>query len=1008
MGESPANQETAITVTGLKPSHFYNVRVIAVGANSFQAGSRTVRLRTFGRDGRPQLGNSRLPPNFEPEDHQPTFAQREQGDDSGPPRSPVPGIESANIPDGGPSLNRESSAPGSVPRRNTVGRKPSPSIGSMDQRPVRKDSTSEAEVRELGEKFSNTKKELEDTIAIVAREEEDSKRLLDDLEHEKQQKKAEQKKKEEQTEKLKKEMGTTERAMRSALQRKAQLEKEAKAKQAERSRYEDSTTKMARQVQEMRREREGYEAQKKSIEEESEAKNRDLRESNEKLQTECTQLEADLKGKREQVKRLEDDRKKLPGGEDDAEWREKDVERRREWQRRQQEWHMKLYQEDKRGRDLDANLNIIQAQLSSIQPAFALYNQANSSGAEFDAPSQNQLKRRSRHSNSLSNVGVSPAPHFVALEPPPQPAGFSTNRPPPGFAQAPFLDMSAALEEMDDDEFRALTAGAPLSPSATALLPSNIFTDDEHDEHDHHDSPTSEQEPTSPFAPMQTASPDGDPQSPDSGRSNSIWSSPHGSAQNLPFPSFRNEDGERQSIHSHTGNFSPLPAPGHPATNKLASFFTLQRGKPAKEAEEPPPLGSLKPGQSQSFPRQQDDADGVSNRRRISLSNWNVFNRYSVGPDTTDTYAAQTGTRGFSAKSLLPFGSRAMTGAFDRPGVFERDQISPRPVSIASADLPRPSTDSGSLWPPPDQPGFTRPRHVWSPAENNSWSRNPSRRPSLHGSPSALKTTLASADDEILGEDDLLDPQVSPSQVGVIGRGPVRKSQLAKALNPAAPSFKGFFKQKADKDGTKDKAKSKDKARAKGISEDQPPQSWGNESTVERSESRLSVSGQSRASVCESHDSLTLDQTNSNTPSDVAASITTSSPSDNKVIRKLFRKNSNKFSLTNRISGGSKKAGPGSTTTNNSERDHRSSFGGSDDLVAGGGSANPMGEDILGKSLDSANSSPSIGATKSKDGRMPGRFLFSMSKKKEKGKEGPDAEREVTGSRDSESAVAED
>lgn len=1001
MGESPANQETAITVTGLKPSHFYNVRVIAVGANSFQAGSRTVRLRTFGRDGRPQLGNSRLPPNFEPDDHQPS-AQREQGDENGTPRSPVPGIETASIPDAGPTLTREPSGAAAVPRRNTVGRRSSPSIGSVDQRPVRKDSTSEAEVRELGEKFSNTKKELEDTIALISKEEEDSKRLLDELEQEKQQKKAEQKKKEEQTEKLKKEMGMTERAMRSALQRKTQLEKEVKVKQAERSRYEDSTVKMARQIQEMRRERESYEEQKKTIEKESEAKNRELRENNEKVHAECTQLEADLKGKREQVKRLEDDRKKLPGGEDDAEWREREVEKRRDWQHRYQAWQVKLFQEERKGRELDANLSLIKAQLQSIQPAFAVYNQANASGAEFDAPSQNQLKRRSRHSNSLSNVGISPAPHFVGLDPPPQPTGFGATRPPPGFAQPPYLDMSAAVEGMDEDEFRALTAGAPLSPSATALLPSNIFTDDEHDGHDDIDSPGSNPEPTSPFASMPTVAPEHDPQSPDSGQSASIFSSPHGSTQNLPFPTFPTDDGERQSLHPHAGKFaSPLPAPGQPATNRLVSLFSLQRGKPTKRLEEPPELGSLKPGQSQSFPRQQDEIDGVPSRRRISLSNWNVFNRNSVGPDTMDTYAPQTGTRGFSARNLLTLGPRAVTGVFERTGAFDHDQISPRPASIASAELPRPSTDSGSLWPPQDQSGFQRTRRVWSPADNNAWSRNPSRRPSIHGSPSALKTTLASADDEILDEEDLLDPQVSPSQVGVIGRGPVKKS-LAKALNPAAPSFMGgIFKPKSDKDVGKDKAKSKEKGKAKGSPEDQPPQSSGNDSTAERSDSRLSVSVQSRASVCESHDSLSLDQSFSNTPSEPAASITTTSP-DN-VVRKLFRKgSSSKFSLSSRL-GGSKKAGPGSTTTNNSEREHRSSFGGSDDVL--GASANsPAGEDLLGKSFDSATSSPSIGATKTKDGRMSGRFLF-MSKKK--GKESLELERDMADAGEAETPTAE-
>lgn len=999
MGESPANQETAITVTGLKPSHFYNVRVIAVGANSFQAGSRTVRLRTFGRDGRPQLGNSRLPPNFEPEDYQPSSAQREQGDENGPPRNSVPGIETATIPDGGPTLTRETSAPSSVPRRNTVGRKHSPSIGSMDQKPMRKDSTSEAEVRELGEKFSNTKRELEDTIALITKEDEDNKRLMDELELEKQQKKAEQKKKEEQTEKLKKEMGTTERAMRSVLQRRAQLEKEVKAKQAERSRYEDSTVKMAKQILDMRKEREGYEEQKNTIRLESEAKKRELQESNAKLLAECSQLESDLKGKREQVKRLEDDRKKLPGGEDDAEWREKDLERRRDWQRRQQEWHMKLYQEDKRGRDLDVNLNLLQAQLASIQPAFAVYGQANATGADFDTASQSQLKRRSRHSNSLSNVGISPAPGFAALELPHQHMGFNATRPPPGFAQAPFLDMSATLEGMDDDDLRALTAGAPLSPSATALLPSNIFTDDEHDDYGDNqepDSPNSNPEPTSPFAPVQTTSPVHDPQSPDSGRSASIFSSPYGSTQNLPFPPFSNDDGERQSINSHAGSFSPLPAPGQPATNRLASLFSFQRGKPAKGPDEPPQLGSLKHGQSQSFPRQTDDFDGVSNRRRISLSNWNVFNRNSVGPDTMDTYAPQTGTRGFSAKSLLPFGSRALTGVFDRD-----QQSSPRPASIASTDVPRPSTDSGSLWPAPDQPGFPRSRLVWSP-ENNGWSRNPSRRPSLHGSSSALKTTLASADDEILDEEDLLDPQVSPSQVGVIGRGPVKKS-LAKALNPAAPSFMGIFKPKADKDGGKEKARSKEaKDNARGASEDQPPPSSGNDSNAERSDSRLSISVQSRTSVCESQDSLSLDHSFSNTPSEPAASITTTSP-DN-VVRKLFRKgSSSKFSLSSRL-GGSKKAGPGSTTTINSEREHRSSFGGSDDVLGGTG-ANSAGEDVLGKSFDSANSSPSVGATKTKDGRTNGRWSL-LGKKKDKGRESMDAER--TANVDSEMALTEE
>lgn len=991
MGESPANQETAITITGLKPSHFYNVRVIAVGGNGFQAISQALRLRTFGRDGRPELGNSRLPPNFDPDDHQPSITYRENGDDNGPPRSPVPGIESAPMPEVGPTIAREPGAATTVPRRNTLGRKASPSISSVDQRPGRKDSTSADEIKELSDRFSSTKKELEDTVAQIAREEDDNKRLLDELEEEKQQKKAEQKKKEEQTEKLKKEERMTERSMRSALQRKTQLEKEVKSKQAERTRYEENIAKMSKQIEEWRKETEGFEEQKRGIEEEANAKMGKSREAITQLQSENSQLETDLRTKREQVKKLEDERRKLPGGDGDEAWREADSETRRQWARKERESWMRLCQEEKKTRDLDASLSSINHQLASIpQPAFAaIYNQANASSAEFDTPSQSQLKRRSHHSNSMPNPTISPAPPLASLETLPQSIGFSATRHPPGFASGPFGGLSAEVDGMDEEGIRALTAGAPLSPSAHKLLPSNIFTDDEHDESG---SLASETEPRSPFLRRQTASPDRDPQSPDSGRSASLLSSPYGSAQNLPFPTLPNDDDERQSLHSRHDNFSsPHPASGHSAPHRLSSLFPFQRGKPSISTEEPPQLGSLKHGQSQSFPRQTDEPDASSNRRRISLSNWGVFNnRNSVGPDTMDTYAPQTGgTRGFLARNLLPFGSRAMTT------VYDRDQTSPRPASIASSDLPRPSTDSASLWPPQDQAAFNRSRRIWSP-ENASWSRNPSRRPSIHGSPSALKTSLANVDDEILDDDALMDPQVSPSQVGVIGSRSTKKT-LAQTLNPTAPGFSpfigGIFSK--GKDSGKDKAKSKDKEKATSVTEDLPPLSSGNDSLAERSDSRLSTSVQSRVSVSESHDSLSLDQSFSNTPSEPAnPNGLKETPSPDNVVRKLFRKgSSSKFSLSSRLS---KKTGPGSTTTVNSDKERRSSFCESDDAGFNG-----AGDDMLGKSFDSVNSSPAIGSTKSKDGKMSGRW-FSMGKKKDKTRESLEAERERTRSIDTE------
>lgn len=861
---------------------------------------------------------------------------------------------------------------------------------------MRKDSTSEAEVRELGEKFSATKKELEDTIALIIKEEEDSKRLLDELEQERSQKKTEQKKKEEQTELLKKDMGKAERAMRTALQKKTQLEKEVKAKEAERSRYDEGILKWARQTQEMREERESYEEKKRAIEEESEAKKRDLRQRIATLTAECAQLETDLRTKREQVKRLEDERKKLPGGEDDAEWRAIEVERRREFQRASQEWLRKLVEEEQKGRQLDNSLAAIQNALAQIPSAvISGFNQASAPGPEVETSLPNPIKRRSHHSNSLSNVGMSPTPAFAAIEAQQPPSSHFTKRPlqgypPPGLSQGLVLFPGYEVADgMDAEErSRALMAGAPLSPGAHKLIPSNIFTDDENDDDDQPQSPASESASKSPFGPAH-ASPGFQPQSPGSGRSASVLSSPHGSMQT--FPTYQNDDIERLSVNSRAGSFSPRRRLGEPApTSRLNSLFARNIGKSNSSSDEPPPLGSLKHGQSQSLPRQTDELDGAESRRRTSVSGWNILgNRNSVGPDTMDTYHNQVGlTRGFSARSLLWGGGRALTG------VFTRDQGSSRPASTASSDLPRPSNDNSFIWQNLDAQG-PRSRHIWS-LDNNSFSGDPSRRPSVHGSNSNLETTLASVDDEILAYEDLRNPRLSASQVGIIGR-PMKQKGLVKTLNPAAPTFMGsIFKPKASRTSTKGK-----KTKDEGNKEAEMSVEHGQDDSVERSESRQSTSVQSRTSISESHDgSLALGPSFSNTPSDAPTANSINATSPDNVVRKLFSKNSSgKFSLLSRSGNGSKK-GAGSTA--NSERERRSSFGGSDDVPGTPGTPSndiTRSDDLLGKSFDSVNSSPSIGASKAKGARW-----FSMGKKKDRGKESLEIER-ASGEGESPNAV---
>ena len=984
-------------MSGLKPDHFYNVRIIAVGSNNFQAGSRVLRLRTFGEDGRPRLGTARLPSSFSQDDV--PARQGEAGDENGSASKPlVTTFGNATTQDASSAAARDgtSSSTGtpSAPRRNTVGRKHSPSTTSLDKQPVQDEpgDTSTAQLGELNQRFLSLRKDTEETVALITKEDEDTKRLLDELETEKQEKRREQKKKEEQTEKLKREQGSTDRAMRNALQKKAQKEKALREKRAELAKLHDSMTKWDKGIEDMRKEQDSYGKQKGELERERDVKAQGMREANADLQRDCSRLEAELKERRQQVKELEDARKELPGNEEDVEWREGLVDFRKEWQRKELHYRTELLNANRKQQALDNNIHILSAQLQHIpQSSFGLYNQANSSGYDFDNSPHSQVKRRSRNSNSLSNVVIpSPSQGYAMAD---ASSAYPPTRTslPPGFVTGPFMGLSADepdVMDMDDVGFRALTAGAPLSPSATSLLPSNIFADDEPP------SPSSHALRVSPFAAPPIA--DKDPQSPaSSGRSMSILSSPHGSTQNLPFPQFSNEAGERRSMKGTLP--SPIAPPGQPAGNKLGNLFSFQRSRGAKPLEEDgPALGSLKQGQSQSFPRQTDD-EAANKGRRISLSAWNMFNRNSAGPELMEGHMPPPHkSGGFSARNLFPFASRA------GGGILDRDPSSPRPASIASSDMPRPSTDSASIWGPPAEHG--KPSRLWSP--DNAWSRNPSRRPSVHGSPSALKTNLASADDEILDEAALQNPQVSPSQVGVIGsRPPAARKSLTKSLNPAAPTFMtNLFRPKPDKDKEggkereksrgKDKDKSRDKAREKSKGRDATPEAAAAPSIAideSPSESRISRDGLSvhtQTSVSESRESLSLDHSLSNTPSEPNSGAVAGVKDPDSAFRKLFRKDStSKLSLSQRIRR--TKGGPGSVT--NSEKNmstERSSIGDFEDIGD---------ESSVGRGFDSVTSSPSLGPAKSRD-RPESRLKSSGSwfsiKKKTKEKESLELDRD--------------
>lgn len=963
MGDSPGN-EVAITVTGLKPDHFYNIRVVAIGPNNFQAGSPVVRLRTFGKDGKPHLGNSRLPTNFAEHDV-PRIGHVEERDDAGVSRTSVPSVEAAPVLDGNSAATRDTTTTIPGQRRNTVNRRHSPSVASADQPPLKSPALDgpELSLDELNRKFEAIRKEIDDTLSLYAKDEAESQSQEDELKKEKERKRLALKEKEEQTTQLKALVRTTMEQMRAAEKERSKREQQLKDKESKKSKVRDNITKLENEIERMKRERQGFETQKMELEQKRDCDVRKLDEANSQLHQNCTELEAELKDKGKQLQDLKEAREQLPGA-DDEQWKENDAVVKREWEAKRKELHNHLVAETKKGHQLDQHIRILAEQLSiQHQSGLAFYNHAEASSAvDFDPPQSTQAKRLSHNSNTLS-----PPSQFAASDSQyKSQSGFSNS----GFAPPFFMDIPNRSHEEADFK----TASGPLSPTAHALLPSDIFDDTEIPDARLRESP---------FLPEAITAGEDDPQSPSSSiRSFSAVSSPQGSSYNLPFPQY-SDNGDVRSLHMNSSPTAPAVS-GHRLTSLLSTF---QRNRAPKISDDGgPPIGTLKSGQSQSFPRGTDDVEAIGSKRRLSLS-W--MNRNSAPLDSSIVnQSAQS--KAFSSRRLGVFTNSA--NAF----FSDRDRQTSRPASIASSDLPRPSTDSSSIWGAPGDSSLAKNR-LWSPGDARWASRNASRHASHHGSPSALTTTLASADDEILDEDDLLDPQTSPSQVGVIGSRPPGASKLMnQRLNPAAPTFMGnIFRKDKDRDsGTdKEKQKGKDKDRykekgkdAKGKSKDAatpsielPPAS--DDSPSDSRMSRDTYSVHTQTSVSESHESLPLDSTLSNTPSELNPGSASSMKDPENVVRKLFRKGSSgKFSLSSRLGKDSSlfKKGPGSATNSdkNTSAEHRSSIGDLDDL----------GEDVaqLGRSFDSGTSSPYLGPARSKESIKEGRmssWRFSMKKK---------------------------
>lgn len=823
-------QETSVTIENLQPDHHYVIRIVTLNNANFQAPSLPIRLRTLPAESEQFYGSG---PHKELRDGA-------HGDDY----NPTPIIRpNKNLVDfiapsiTAPVMTREHSNSVSRHRRSEPGRRNSPAHLTAEQaRSAQEAADSQETIKQLTEKLDSLRQELEDMERQIQDEEQEFNTQKAILVEKRDEKKAFLKEKEDASRELRKEVATLERANAAAQAKRSNQERSLQKKEAERKKLKDDIAKWEREAGELRIAAEGIQKERTDYEISSESRIQELKAKYEQeLQTNKS-LEEVIREKGIQIKTLEEERKTLEEGEDagdDQDGIEMEIADRvwmdlyAQLQKRYAEAWQQFNEAEHINQEAVARLAYLQQRRMS-QP------QINAAAPEF-VPA----RRSSPRSRPLSmrepfipaNLGG-----FVPSTAAPFNSGIASNspsytNPTPYFNPVNGMALpppSARGSSFSQADIESLTGGGPMSPTAGALLPAGLFGDgltDDGMEYD--DDPGPPQAPLDPSPHMRNVLPGlgapgthmeqvQSPSSPVSVQSRSPFTSPRESAGQLAFfpGNENNMDSDRRSIHSTSSSFK------NPPTTRFGSLFGLNRQR-GKTLDQGPPLGSLKPSQSQSLPRQDhEDQDPIGTRRRRGSHSggawYNAFIPSKTQPEESSNNPKHVATR---KRAFNMFGSKndpwlTSTLGFDRPS-------SPRQGSTKSGEtnaLPRPSTESQTRfgWSVDAYNARSSPLGVdWSVNNTNSssWSRMASRRPSIqHGS------TVSLLNEDSLHDDipDFYTSTRSPTQAPIGTRPQSSASHMPpnmvpptppKQLNPDAPTFD--FLKREDKDEKARKAAEK-------------------------------------------------------------------------------------------------------------------------------------------------------------------------------------------------------
>jgi hypothetical protein len=813
-----------------------------------------------------------------------------------------------------------------------------------------------------------------------------------------------------------------------------------KQKEAERKKLKDDVVKWTREAGELRETATRIEKERAEYEATSEKRIRDIKEKHAQELLSNRSLEDAIREKGIQIKALEEERRALEegqeGGEalDGVDHAEKEEDNR--WkmilgllqQQYAQAWT--LLQEAERGNmDATSRLTFLQSRRMSQPHMF--------SGPPV--PEMGPVRRNSQRARPLSmreGVLAQTAGGFVHTSSAPFNSLTATSSPsfpthtqyfnavngmaiPPPRGHAPSLSFSQA-------DLESLTGGAPMSPTAGALLPAGLFGDDLGltDNEDDYD-------PGPPQAPSLDPSPNlrhvlpglgapgtidrsQDPSSPVSpiSRSPTAFASPRESAGELQHYS-NNEyfDSDKRSIRSTSSSFKFNP---NIQASRFGGLFGLNRQRGKTISDNGPALGSLKPAQSQSLPRQDHGPDGLGGSRRRGSDSEGPWYGSFMRTKTQPVPSSGSPNHDHVTTRKRPFNMFGTKGDPWLSSMLGMEKPpSPRQGSTNSGEgmaLPRPSTESQTRfgWNIDAFGARSSPLGVdWSVnavPNSSSWgSRMPSRRPSVqYGSTSNL-----ASDGDLL---DFPSTTKSPTQAPIGTRPqssashkpiPSQSSQLPPLpptpprLNPAAAAFtipllgkkteeevaekarkaaeKAAEKEakKAEKLEKKEEREKKAKAeRAEKVARKGKEKQLASDASI-HSDTRDATSPQdhrmsrdtpsfiSTADASEASPRESLERIISHTPSDLTGSLGKES-----FMQKLTRKGS-----TNQFLAFGKKSTLFSKSKTNDAP------GTPDEVDEDGGFLG------LGRSTDSVGNSPSIGTPKDKTSALSWSSIKKLGKK---------------------------